>query len=119
MGVGRTQRPPPPPPHGTPLMIKSHFNYCPLVCMFCSRTANRRINNIHERSLRIVSDDYVSTFDNLLILNSDVTIHQRNLQLLATEIYKMLNKLSPPIIQDMFHMRENIYNSRNFREIAT
>ena len=100
-------------------MIKSNFNYCPLVWMFCSGTANRRINNIHERSLRIVSDDYDSTFENLLILNVNVTIHQRNLQLLATEIYKISNKLSPPIMQDMFHMYENIYNLRNFHEIAT
>ena len=30
-------------------MIKSQFNYCPLVCMFCSRQSNTLINRIHER----------------------------------------------------------------------
>ena len=34
-------------------MIKSQFNYCPLVWMFCSKQSNNLINKIHERSLRI------------------------------------------------------------------
>ena len=33
--------------------IKSQFNYCPLVWMFCSRQSNNLINKIHERSLMI------------------------------------------------------------------
>ena len=34
--------------------IESQFSYCPLIWMFCSRKMNRKINYIHERSLRIV-----------------------------------------------------------------
>ena len=30
-------------------LIKSQFNYCPLMWMFCSRTSNNMINKIHER----------------------------------------------------------------------
>ena len=33
--------------------IKSQFNYCPLIWMFCTRTLNSKINSIHERALRI------------------------------------------------------------------
>ena len=34
-------------------MIKSQFNYCPLVWMFCSRQSNNSINRVHERGLRL------------------------------------------------------------------
>ena len=47
----------------TKSFINSQFGYCPIVWAFHSRTLNSRINNIHERSLRLVSDDYTSTFE--------------------------------------------------------
>ena len=37
--------------------IKSQFNYCPLIWMFCSMKTLRRLNNIHERSLRHMHQD--------------------------------------------------------------
>ena len=42
--------------------IFSQFGYCPVVWIFDSRKLNIRINNIHERVLRIVFRDYESTF---------------------------------------------------------
>ena len=42
--------------------IFSQFGYCPLVWMFHSRKLNNRINNIHERALRIVYRDSKSAF---------------------------------------------------------
>ena len=47
-------------------VINSQFGYCPLVWMFHSRTLNNRINKIHERALRMVYNDNISTFDELL-----------------------------------------------------
>ena len=42
--------------------IESQFSYCPLIWMFCSRKMNRKINHLHERALRLVYNDYNSTF---------------------------------------------------------
>ena len=36
-----------------------------------------------------------------------------------TEIYKIKNNYAPPIMHYLFQFRENTFNSRNFREIAT
>ena len=36
-----------------------------------------------------------------------------------TEIYKIENNYVPPIIHHLFQFRENTFNLRNFREIAT
>ena len=37
--------------------VKSQFNYCPFVWMFCSRTPNNIINRVHERALRVILGD--------------------------------------------------------------
>ena len=63
--------------------IVSQFNYCPLISMIHSRCLNNKINYIHERALRIVYDDYSSTFEDLPNIEKSVTIHQRTLQQLA------------------------------------
>ena len=80
--------------------ITSQFSYCPLVWMMHSRNINNRINRLHERALRIVYKDYNSPFQKLLDLDKSVTIHERNIQLLATEMFKVVNDLSPDLIQE-------------------
>ena len=42
--------------------ILLQFGYCPLVWMFHNRKLKNRINNIHERTLRVVFRDCESTF---------------------------------------------------------
>ena len=69
--------------------IQSQFNYCPLVCMFHNRTLNNKINKLHERALRIVYSNGELTFPELLDKVNSLTIHQRNLQRLAIEMYKI------------------------------
>ena len=63
-------------------VIKSHFNYCPLMWMFSSRKSDNLINRIHERSLRTVYNDTSSTFQELLKRNRSVSIHHKNIQIL-------------------------------------
>ena len=76
----------------------SQFNYCPLTWMCHSRTVNNKINRLHERCLRIVHSDKTSSFEKLLEKDGSVTIHNRNLQTLATEMFKVYKNLSPAII---------------------
>ena len=57
-------------------MIKSQFSYCPLIWMFCSRKSKNLINKIHERSLRIVTNDKKSNFEDLLKSNKQTTVQR-------------------------------------------
>ena len=59
----------------------SQFNYCPLVWMCHIRGLNNKINNIHKRSLRIVSQDKKSNLENLLLKDKSVSIHMKNLHI--------------------------------------
>ena len=75
------------------------------------------INKIHERALRLTSEINDIPFNELLSINNEVSIHNKNIQTLLIEVYKNLNGLSPPIMLDLFTIRNNIYNLRNFREL--
>ena len=90
----------------------SQFSYCPLVLMCHSRALNNKINKLHERVLRLVYDDRQSTFEELLNIDKSVTIHHKNLQVLATELYKVRHGLAPELMNDIFKKRNVIYSFR-------
>ena len=82
--------------------VTSQFGYCPLIWMFHSRRLNNKTNSIHERALRITYQDHISTFQELLNKNNTVSIHHRNLQALATEMFKIHRGFSPDILREIF-----------------
>ena len=63
-----------------------------------SRVSNSKINWLHDKNLRIVYNDKQYLFNELLEKDSQVLVHIRNIQFLATEMYKLINSLTPPII---------------------
>ena len=92
--------------------ISSQFGYCPLVWFFCSRKINNRMNRIQNRALTVIYKDYVSTFAQLLEKDSSVSIHSRNLQVLASEIFKARDNLSLSIVQNIFRTTKPAYSLR-------
>ena len=92
--------------------FKTQFNYCPLIWIYDSRENDRKINRLHERCLRIIYNDKQSSFNELLEKDGSVSIHERNLQVLASEIYKISNGLSTPLMKDIFPVNRNPYNLR-------
>ena len=78
------------------------FNYCPLIWMCHNRTTNRKINRLHERCLRIIYNDKQSSFKMLLEKDSSVSIQDKNIQCLATEMYNISNGPSPPVVSNIF-----------------
>ena len=72
-----------------------------------------KINSLHERCLRIVSNNKQSSVDELLERDSSVSINVRNKQILATEMYKLINNLSPRIMKRVFKpYSDSRYNLR-------
>ena len=77
-----------------------------------SRENNRKKTRPHERCLRTIYNDKPSPFHELLEKYGSVSIHERNLQFLTTEMYKISNGLSTPLMKDTFPINRNPYNLR-------
>ena len=92
---------------------ESQFGYCPLTWMFYIRKANSKINHIHERSLRILYKDNISSFEELLKKDKSFRIHHRKIQSLAIELFKVKNSLSNRIMCDIFETRNLDYNLKS------
>ena len=82
--------------------FKSQFKYCPLVWMCHNRTINNQVNRLHERCLRIVYNDNKSSFQELLDKDKCVTIHVKNVRVLAVEMFKVSNNYSTSLMSGIF-----------------
>ena len=100
--------------------IESQFGYCPLVWAFHgNRTLNNTINGIQVRALRLVYIDYHSSYDELLKKDGSYRNLQRNLQRLATEIYKFKHNLGHEISNTIFEPKLSSYNTRSYNIVHT
>ena len=96
------------------ICITSQFGYYPLVWMFHSRDLNNKVNYLHERELRITYGDKSSSFQELLKKYNSVSIHHRNIQALAIEMFKVKNNAAPEIMKERtFPPKMRPYDLRN------
>ena len=93
--------------------LESQFGYFPLIWMFHSRKVNSKINHLQERSLRIVYNDYIAAIEDLLKKNNSFKIHNKNILLLAIELFKVKKGIANPILYDIFPLRPIDYNLRS------
>ena len=94
--------------------IKSQFKYCPLTWIFhvCQET-NYKINRLQEQVLRLIHNDHISSFKELLSKDGTYMIHEQNIQNLAIEMLKALNDLSTPDFSELFQLNESLYGLRS------
>ena len=73
--------------------IDSQFNYASLIWMFCRKTFYSKIEKIQHSTLKVIYaiDD---SYNNLLLRRNSVSIHQRHLRFLVTEIFKKISNQS-------------------------
>ena len=82
--------------------METQFGYWPLVWMFHSRIVNKKN---YKKTLRIVYKDYISSFEDILKRDKSVTIHHRNIQSLAIELFKVKQILSNSMLCNNFQTR--------------
>ena len=68
---------------------------------------------MHEHCLRIVYNNNISSFKELLQIDNSVSMYHCNIQVLATELYKVVNRISTETIKEVFPFNENTsYNKK-------
>ncbi len=68
------------------------------------------MEKIQESALRFVYKDCVSTYKELLAKGNLGMLYICRIRIIATEIYKALNELSPKYLQDMIEKSDCDYN---------
>ena len=95
--------------------ILSNIYYCPLIRMFSRKSSNDEINRLYKRAMRVLLDDYGSTFEEVLQKRDEHTTHTRNLQQLPLEVYKCLTWSAASFPWDLFECKPiQMPNTRTF-----
>ena len=74
---------------------------------------NNKINHIHERALRLIYQDYITSFQDLLKKDKSLTFHHRNIHQVAIEMFKVKHGISPPFMKDIFTYVSNDNGTRS------
>ena len=96
--------------------VNAQFNYCPLIWMLHSRQNNIKIKNLHKRCMRLIHNDKLSSYEELLEKDGSVSIHHKNIQSLAIEMFQIKHGHSPEIVSDIFTQTTQHYNFRQNRD---
>ena len=87
--------------------VFSNFNHCPLVWHFTSMRSTNKIESIQKRTLRILCNDYTSTYDSLFAKANKPSMELKRYWTLVLKIFQTLNLLNPTYMQDLSYLRSS------------
>ena len=70
--------------------------------MFHGHKTNYKINRLQERALRLIYNDHISRFKELLSKDGTFTVHEQNIENLAIEMFNALNDLLTSDFSELF-----------------
>ena len=71
------------------------------------------------RHERVKTNTYELSYEELLDITDEISVHQRCLNSLMTEVYKCLNGISAGIINDIFAVSKHQDNNRYYQLFVT
>ena len=92
--------------------INSQFNYAPLIWMFAGNIAINKILKIHDRTFQVAYSEYNKSYEELLLINKNFSIHQKHLRILAIEVYESIMHFNPGFIWNFLNTNPFPYNLR-------
>ena len=92
--------------------LNSQFNYALIIWMFCHNQDYLKIEKNQYKDLKIVCNSNDS-YEELLLHNNEVSIHQKQLRLLVTAIFKSLPDVNLDFMKSYFTIKEIHYCLRN------
>ena len=93
--------------------IVSNFLYCPLTWHFCSKINTKKMEKVQERALRIILRDVQNDYKMLLENSKRNSFHLMRLKLIAIEMFKVTNGMTPIFLQELFTKKQHFYSVRN------
>ena len=77
--------------------------------MFCHKQDYLKIEKIQYNVLKIVYNSNES-YEELLLRNNEVSIHQKQLRILATDVFKSLGDINSDFMKSYFTIKEKPYS---------
>ena len=68
--------------------FNAQFNYCPLIWMLHSHQNNYKIKHLHERCLRLIHNDKLPSYEELLEKDGSVSIQHKNSRALLLKYFR-------------------------------
>ena len=92
--------------------LAANFTYCNTVWHFCSNRGLYMLEKVHKKAIRVVLNDYISSYRELLDKVSNPTLYVARIKAIAIEAYECYVNENPPYINAMFDSVEKPYNLR-------
>ena len=92
--------------------IKSNFIYGNTLWHFCSNNDTYKMEKVQKRALRVVTNDYESSYESLLEKVSCKTLYLTRVHAFAVEMFKCIHGINPEFITNLFCLSDHGYNTR-------
>ena len=99
-------------------LLWRQFVYCSIAYNNFSPCQDRKIEKLNERALRLVCNDYESTYNEILIKTGKKMLCVIRRNNLVEFVYKVLNDLAPPIKSSFFDKQISPYNMRDNNKLV-
>ena len=90
-----------------------NFNYCPLVYNSMYARNENKIERLNKRMLRVVCNDLLSTYSELLVKVKRTAMYCNRRKALAELVFNVLHNLSPPLPRNLFTKQFVMYDMRD------
>ena len=86
-----------------------------MIRMFAGKTLISKVEIIYHRTLRVVLETYEKSYEDLLLMNDDISIHQTHLHFVVTEIFikssvfNSINNLKPQFVWNCLSFQLILY----------
>ena len=97
--------------------VVSNFHYCNIVWHLCGTQNTIKIEKINRRALKIIFNDYRSSYIELLDKADQPNLYTSRIHSIALETYRSLKRLNPPFLHDCFTYQVENYELRNVSQL--
>ena len=84
--------------------VSSNFNYCPTTWHFTSKSSTMKREEVHKTALRVVYNDYTTSYSGLLDMSNRAPLFLTRLKGLLIEVFKCIRGFHQPrLVIRTFH----------------
>ena len=98
--------------------IMSNMIYSSTAWFECSKTSRWKLEKVHERALRVATNDYLTPYKELLKKTNRCSLVVQHMRTFMELVNKVLHNEAPPIDSDFFKMQKMTYDLRDGRMLV-